>query len=80
MVRGKLQVRERSTRFQLAMALYSTTSTLAVSELEVKRYGKVQKLSEPLCKSSTKVHQLTSNTEAFALKGTTRSKCVPFSR
>lgn len=38
-VSGKLQAKERSTRFQLAMELYSSTSTLAVIELEVNRYG-----------------------------------------
>lgn len=40
-VKGKLQARERSTRFQLATELYNSTSTLAVIAEEVNRYGRV---------------------------------------
>lgn len=55
-VKGKLQARERSTKFQLAMGLYRSTSTLAVIELEVNRYegfkaqDKIKKKKETFCK------------------------------
>lgn len=61
---------ERSTRFQLAMELYSSTSTLAVIELEVNRYGRIEKKKIEILGKFIEGSQescLTSNTEAFAL-------------
>lgn len=60
-VKGKLQARERSTRFQLAMELYSSTSTLAVIQSEVNRYGKVKKKKKNNCKPCANLYKSVKN-------------------